>query len=112
MSNNFEIVEKDVEDIKILSISGELDALVTPKLKDKIDKLLDNDCIKIVIDFKNVTHVNSLAMGVLRGELKNTDSLGGYIKLVALNENVKSIFEMVGLDEIFEIYETIEEAIR
>lgn len=112
MVNNFEILEKNVGDIKVLSVIGELDALVAPKLKERITKLVEQDSIKFIIDFKEVTHINSLAMGILRGKLKVVKEMGGDIKLIELNENIKTIFEMIGLDEIFEIYENEEEAVE
>lgn len=111
MVNNFEILERSVDDIKVLKVIGELDALVAPKLKEKITKLVDGDTTKFIIDFEEVTHINSLAMGILRGKLKVVKDMNGDIKLVKLNEHIKSIFEMIGLDEIFEIYETEEEAV-
>lgn len=111
MVNNFEILERNVDDIKVLKVVGELDVLVAPKLKDKITKLVDGDSTKFIIDFEEVTHINSLAMGILRGKLKVVKDMGGDIKLIKLNEHIKSIFEMIGLDEIFEIYETEDEAV-
>lgn len=111
MVNNFEILERNVDDIKVLKVVGELDALVAPKLKDKITKLVDGNSTKFIIDFEEVTHINSLAMGILRGKLKVVKDMGGDIKLIKLNEHIKSIFEMIGLDEIFEIYETEDEAV-
>lgn len=111
MVNNFEILERSVDDIKVLKVIGELDALVAPKLKEKITKLVDGDTTKFIIDFEEVTHINSLAMGILRGKLKVVKDMNGDIKLVKLNEHIKSIFEMIGLDEIFEIYETEDEAV-
>lgn len=50
-------------------------------------------------------------MGILRGKLKVVKEMGGDIKLIKLNEHIKTIFEMIGLDEIFEIYETEDEAV-
>ena len=38
--------------------------------------------------------------------------MDGDIKLVKLNDHIKGIFEMIGLDEIFEIYESEEEAVE
>ena len=111
MINNFEILEKNVGEIKELKVIGELDALVAPKLKEKITKLVEGDFVKFIIDFEEVTHINSLAMGILRGKLKVVKEMGGDIKLIQLNEHIKTIFEMIGLDEIFEIYETEDEAI-
>lgn len=111
MVNNFEILEKNLGEIKELKVVGELDALVAPKLKERITKLVEGDSIKFIIDFEEVTHINSLAMGILRGKLKVVKEMGGDIKLIKLNEHIKTIFEMIGLDEIFEIYETEDEAV-
>ena len=111
MVNNFEILEKKLGEIKELKVVGELDALVAPKLKERITKLVEGDSTKFIIDFEEVTHINSLAMGILRGKLKVVKEMGGDIKLIKLNEHIKTIFEMIGLDEIFEIYETEDEAV-
>lgn len=111
MVNNFEILEKNLGEIKELKVVGELDALVAPKLKERITKLVEGDSTKFIIDFEEVTHINSLAMGILRGKLKVVKEIGGDIKLIKLNEHIKTIFEMIGLDEIFEIYETEDEAV-
>ena len=111
MVNNFEILEKNLGEIKELKVVGELDALVAPKLKERITKLVEGDSTKFIIDFEEVTHINSLAMGILRGKLKVVKEMGGDIKLIKLNEHIKTIFEMIALDEIFEIYETEDEAV-
>ena len=112
MHTGFEIIEKNTKDIKILKVVGELDALVAPKLKEKITKLTEEDTKKFIIDFEELEHINSLAMGILRGKLKTVKENGGNIKLIKLNDHIKGIFEMIGLDEIFEIYESEEEAVE
>ena len=106
-----QLYEKNLGEIKELKVVGELDALVAPKLKERITKLVEGDSTKFIIDFEEVTHINSLAMGILRGKLKVVKEMGGDIKLIKLNEHIKTIFEMIGLDEIFEIYETEDEAV-
>lgn len=111
MTTNFEIIEKTVDDIRIIKVYGELDALVAPKLKERIAKQIELDINKFVIDFGDLVHINSLAMGILRGKLRVVRDLGGDIKLVGLNDHIRTIFEMIGLDELFDIYATEEEAI-
>lgn len=111
MSEKFEIIERIEDDIVIFEVHGELDALVAPKLKERIEKQIEAENLKFIINFKDLEHINSLAMGILRGKLRAVKSNGGDIKLAALNEYIASIFEMIGLDEIFEIYETEEKAI-
>ena len=111
MTTNFEIIEKTVDDIRIIKVCGELDALVAPKLKERIAKQIELDINKFVIDFGDLVHINSLAIGILRGKLRVVRDLGGDIKLVGLNDHIRTIFEMIGLDELFDIYATEEEAI-
>lgn len=111
MTTNFEIIEKTVDDVRVIKVCGELDALVAPKLKERIAKQMELDINKFVIDFSDLVHINSLAMGILRGKLRVVRDLGGDIKLVGLNDHIKTIFEMIGLDELFDIYATEEEAI-
>lgn len=111
MDTNFDIIEKKNGEITILKVVGELDALVAPKLKEKISKEMENGTKYFIIDFEELVHINSLAMGILRGKLKLVKDMGGDIKLVKLNDHIREIFEMIGLDEIFEIYNDEQEAI-
>ncbi|MGM0507970.1 MAG: STAS domain-containing protein [Fusobacteriota bacterium] len=113
MLTNFELeVEEKENDIVIMKIKGELDALVAHELKQKFIDLLEEDKKNFIVDFSELTHINSLAMGILRGRLKDAQSSGGDIKLSNLNDHISNIFEMVGLDELFEIYDSNDEAVK
>ncbi len=112
MMSNFEISEKEVNGIVVVKVVGELDALVAPKLKERLNKLIENEKNNFIIDFSELVHINSLAMGILRGKLREAREIGGDIKLINLNDHIKTIFEMVGLDEIFEIYSSEQEALE
>ena len=90
---------------------GELDALVAPKLKELMNRHIDMGNIKLILDCENLVHINSLAMGILRGKLQSVKEIGGDIKIIRLNNHIQTIFDMIGLDEIFEIYATEEEAV-
>lgn len=111
MLTNFEIIEEEKNGVVILRVNGELDALVAPQLKDRLMKLIELEKKSFIIDFDGLVHINSLAMGILRGRLKEIREKSGDIKLIKLNNHIATIFEMVGLDEIFEIYETEEDAL-
>lgn len=65
----------------------------------------------MILDCENLVHINSLAMGILRGKLQSVKEIGGDIKIIRLNNHIQTIFDMIGLDEIFEIYATEEEAV-
>ena len=108
----FEILERVKDDVQIIEINGELDAFVAPKLKETFNRLIEKDITKYIVDFKGLIHINSLAMGILRGKLQVVREMGGDIKIVNLNKHIQTIFETIGLDEIFEIYKNEEEALK
>lgn len=110
MLTNFEFDAKEKDGVVIIKIKGELDALVAPKLKEKFMKYAEQSKVKFIIDFSELLHINSLAMGILRARLKEVKENSGDIKLINLSSHIATIFEMVGLDEIFNIYPTEEEA--
>ncbi len=112
MVRELEMIEKMENDVVILKMIGELDALVAPQLKEKMEKGFEEGKVKYIIDFTEVIHINSLAMGILRGQLKSAKEAGGDVKLSGMNEHIRDIFEMIGLDELFEIYSTEKEALK
>lgn len=50
-------------------------------------------------------------MGILRGKTTSFERNGWRHKIANLNEHIETIFETIGLDEIFNIYNSVEEAI-
>lgn len=112
MISNFELKTENINGIVIVRVRGELDALMAPKLKELLIKESDEGKNKFIIDFSELVHINSLAMGILRGRSREVRESSGDIKLANLNPHIATIFEMVGLDEIFEIYSSEEEALQ
>lgn len=112
MLTDFEMQVEENNEIVILRITGELDALAAPKVKGKLIDLMDKGKKNFLIDLKEVEHINSLAMGILRGRLREIKENNGDIKLLNLSEHLTTIFEMVGLDEVFEIFSSEQEALN
>lgn len=112
MSAYFEIKKKIVDDIQILQIIGELDALVAPSFKEEISAAFKNNFINIIIDFKELSHINSLGIGILVSKLREIKTKNGTIKLVNLTKHTSTIFEVIGLNEIFEIFTSESEALK
>ncbi len=112
MLTNFDLNSENKNGVIVVKVKGELDALMAPKLKDLLIKEGEEGKNKFVIDFNELIHINSLAMGILRGRLREVREQGGDIKLANLNPHIATIFEMVGLDEIFEIYSSEEEPLQ
>ena len=99
-------------DVAILSVSGEVDVSNAVDIKASIKDQLTAGLTKIIIDFKEVSYIDSFGIGVLVSGLTTVRKTDGNLKLAALSENVKKIFQLAKLLKFFEIYDTLEGAIK
>ncbi len=100
--------------------NGVLIAKVLPKratvefsadFKEKLLEKIVNETANVVVDLSNVEFVDSSFLGALVAGLKRATMRDGDLKIVGLQPPVRSMFELTRLYRIFEIFETLEEAI-
>ena len=88
----------------------ELDHHITNEVRDGIDNVLNSRPIKnIIFDFKNIRFMDSSGIGVIIGRYKKVSSEGGKVSVVNVNDRVKKIFNLSGMNKIINIYDTYEE---
>jgi anti-anti-sigma factor len=66
---------------------------------------------EVIVDFTNTTFIDSTTLGVLVGGVKRLRSNDGQLSLVCSDRNITKIFEITGLDRVFTIYPSREEAV-
>ena len=65
----------------------------------------------VVVDFSDTTFIDSTTLGVLVGGVKRLRAQEGRLSLVCSDRNIRKIFEITGLDRVFTIYPTRDEAL-
>ena len=91
-------------------LTSELDHYITNEVRDEIDIILDSKSIKnIIFDFKIIRFMDSSGIGVIIGRYKKISSEGGKVSVVNVNDRVKKIFNLSGMNKIINIYDTYEE---
>lgn len=86
-----------------------LDAGNTEAFKKKMDDVIERGR-DIVIDMAEVEFIDSSGLGALLACLRKLNANGNDMKLARLRPTVKSMFELVRMDKIFEIHDVIEDA--
>ena len=66
---------------------------------------------RIVVDLADCEFIDSTFLGALVVSLKRITALGGDLKLVGFQPNVRSMFELTRMYRVFESFETKEEAV-
>ena len=97
--------------IPTICIIGELDLASAPSLSKALDEFLPIDA-PIIVDLSDVTFIDSSGLSVLvqARQRLGTSSTGNPIRLVVVRPAVQRIFEITGLDQVFEIYDSNEGA--
>jgi anti-sigma B factor antagonist len=94
----------------VVSVEGDLDLASTPELKWTLLDLLEKRYGHYVIDLSQLTHMDSMGLGVLVGFRKHVDGTA-HLALAGLPATQRKLLEMTGLDECFDSFGTLEEAL-
>lgn len=107
-------LEFDHSDEKlIIKLSGELDHHSAEEVRTKIDDRIEkNNSIKVIMDFSNVSFMDSSGIGVVIGRYKKVSMKKGILCIVDAKESVKRVFDLSGLFKIIKLYNNVEEALK
>lgn len=104
---NFKMETRSVESKPpIIELTGEVDVYTAPQLKQQMIVLLEGGARALIVDLTKVEYLDSTALGVLIGGLKRLRERDGNVVLVCPSPRIRRVFEITGLDKIFDIYET------
>jgi len=109
--NDFKIEERHVGEVVVLDVGGNLDVTAAPQLRVKLESLIRFGHNKIVLNFSNVTFIDSTGVGSLMHGLKMINPAAGGIKVVGLSPRNYNVFSVLELDEVIPIMKSEEQAI-
>jgi anti-sigma B factor antagonist len=109
---NFDVKTERVEDgTYVISLAGEVDLYTAPEFKQQLLNVIGEGGTDVVVDFTDTTFIDSTTLGVLVGGVKRLRAQEGRLSLVCSDRNITKIFEITGLDRVFTIYPSRDEAL-
>ena len=110
---NFDINTEQLDDSSyVISLTGEVDLYTAPEFKQQLLEVINQGAKEVVVDFSNTTFIDSTTLGVLVGGVKRLRTNDGQLSLVSSDRNITKIFEITGLDRVFTIYGSRDEAVN
>ncbi len=106
------ITHREENEIVVVTITGDLNESTSIDFREYMNSLLADAHYRIIIDLDGVGYMTSLGIGVLCDMSKRTAREDGWIKLSGPNEELKDIFTFTMLTDIFNIYETVDQALE
>lgn len=97
----------------IIQLESEvLDAKQVPEFKEQIIQILEsNEREHVIFDLHKLHFIDSSGLAAFLSLFRHLNKKGGYLSLAAMNQSVKSIFELVSLQKIFDCHETLDLAV-
>ena len=107
------MIERVEKDIVIVRPEGKImGGEETSVLCDTLRQLMNEGVMRIVMDFGEVTWINSAGIGVIMGCFTTLRRLGGNMKFSSPTDKVEYYLQITKLNTVFEIFTTCEEAIN
>lgn len=88
-----------------------LEEMVIQEIGDELNKLVEAEPgIRLLLDFTNVDHLSSAALGMLITLDKKVKEQSGALRLANINKQIFEVFKITRLNKLFAIFATTNDA--
>ena len=90
-----------------------LEELSIQEIGDELRRLAESETgIRLLLDFDNVDHLASAALGMLITLHKKVQEQNGALKLSNINKQIFQVFRITRLNRVFDIHESADKALE
>jgi anti-sigma B factor antagonist len=102
---------RTVGEQSVLDVVGEVDVYSAPELRERLSELLKASTPSLVVNLAEVSFLDSTGIGTLVAGLNRAVQFGGTLTLVCDHERILKLFRITGLDTVFSIRPSVDEAL-
>lgn len=106
-------VEKRVlpDGITYIEAEGFLDAHTFEEMEELMNEVFRSNCYKFIVKLEKLDYISSAGAGVFVGAISTAKDNAGDIVFLNPSPNVKEVFDLLGLSQIFQFAESEAQAI-
>ena len=94
----------------VVGVGGELDFDTAPELDDFLQQVAGRGDTRVVLDFADVSFMDSAGLGVLIVWFKELQGRGGRLCVAAVQDLVAYVLRVSAVDQVLDVYDTVEAA--
>jgi anti-sigma B factor antagonist len=98
-------------DALIVTVDGQLVVTNRQEFKQAILDAVEQGTRLVVVDFSQSGYIDSSGLGALVSLSRRLREAGGDLRLVGLNDDLRTLFELTRLDALFPLYATRADAL-
>jgi anti-sigma B factor antagonist len=104
-------IEKSVANgVTTLKLSGEVDLHASPTLRAELQECASEKIPVLLVDFAGVDYIDSSGLATFIEYLRDAEAYKGKIGLFGMKQKVRTIFDLVRLNELFTITDSADAA--
>ena len=81
-------------------------------MREKLIKLIAEGHIKVILDFKGVTYIDSSGLATLIEMFQRFKKTNGSMVFVNMGDKINNLFEITKIDMFFSVYNSQEDALN
>jgi serine/threonine-protein kinase RsbW len=98
------------DDVVTMPLAGRVDAVTAPQINKAIHEQIGGGARRLLLDLGEVTFLSSSGLRALLLIRKELMTLGGELRLAALQPQVLEVFTLTGFTQVFAIHPSVDEA--
>lgn len=102
--------ESEQDGLRVVELEGEIDMARSPELRRVLDVHAKAQTPALALDFRGVDFIDSSGLATIIEYCRKAHDFGGKYAIFGLRERVRTVFEIVRLNEILPLFETIDQA--
>ncbi len=99
------IITRDVNEVKVVALEGELDLNASPEAEKQLTQLREDGVKKMLIDLEKLEFISSAGLRVLLATNQEMKAAGGDLRVCSLNETVKEVFDISGFSTLLMVFD-------
>lgn len=95
----------------VVTLAGEIDLSNHVPLRTVLNDLIVGGSVHLVLDMTGVSFMDSTGLGALIGTRRRVHAFQGSLRIVLTNDAIMRVFEVTGLDNVFDLYPSLADAL-
>jgi len=98
-------------DALLVKVTGEVDSTTSERFREELVALVSEDVRHLILDFGDVTYINSSGLGALVAAYKRARSVDGSLILCRVRGTIAAVMSLIRLDKMIDTHDSLEAAL-
>lgn len=112
ISQSLTITEKSIDGVCVVVLDGRIDSSNASGLTENLNKIIAERSPNLLLDLADLAYLTSAGFRAMLIAGDEAEQRGGSLALCNVNEDVRELFEMGGMLEVFQIHDSVDNALK